>query len=178
MDKKTVAGLLEELGVLHGLLLLPEAESKDHRVLLGLGGPVEPRALAREALVPRGRLLVDGDGLVVSAYLVDRLLREVGLVHHVVGLDENQPRLDGLRDEARGLEDVVGAGALGEVPLVAEDLGLITDKDRNIALAAQYQTGFARAGKGVPFGVVGQALLQLAMLYVPAADQKIEIMLG
>ena len=68
--------LLEQVGVLDGLLLVAGAEAEEDRVLEGAVGLVRALVGARVSLVPLRRLVVDGDGLVVTADLEDCLLRE------------------------------------------------------------------------------------------------------
>ena len=82
------------------MILLAEPEAKDD----GVGrGALSPRllrcgVLLGVALVPVGRLVVDGDGLLVAADLEHRVLRELGLLHPRLRIEQDHARADRARE--------------------------------------------------------------------------------
>src|SRR5690606_16598662 len=81
--------LVEELRVADCLFLLAEAEAEQRGVGKRLVRVLTLRILAGVALVPARSFVVDSDRLVVTADLVDGLLRERALVEAVLRVDQD-----------------------------------------------------------------------------------------
>ena len=114
--------LVEEVCVLDRLVFLAEAEAEHGGVGERFRSLLRAGVRDGELLVPVGRLVVDGDRLVVTADLVDGLLRELGRVEVVLRVDQDLANGDRLGDEARRLE---GAGRVVQDLVVASARGLL-----------------------------------------------------